>query len=102
MQTVDLSKAFLNGRPLRPVNAFIRQYTPQFEMAGVLMRICSFSLVSWLGPESPFLFVWVFNTLDAILLSWCAVLKKDRAYTLLNVFWIFVGIVGIIRACGWM
>ncbi|MFH5804289.1 hypothetical protein [Alienimonas sp. DA493] len=70
------------------------------EMAGVLMRIFSFSLVSWLGPESPFLFVWAFNTVDAILLSWCAILKKDWAYTLLNVFWIGVGVLGMVRAAG--
>ncbi len=69
-----------------------------FEMAGVLMRIFSFSLVSWLGPASPFFFVWAFNTADAILLSWCAIIKKDRAYTLLNVFWIGVGVVGMFRA----
>lgn len=71
-------------------------------MLGVIMRIISFSLVSWLGKDSPFMFVWIFNTLDAILLSWCAVLKKDRAYTLLNVFWIFVGLVGIARAMNWL
>lgn len=70
------------------------------EMIGVMMRIFSFSLVSWMGPESPFMFVWIFNTVDAILLSWCAMLKKDRAYTLLNSFWILVGIVGILRAAG--
>ena len=69
-------------------------------MIGVIMRIISFTLVSWLGPESPFLFVWIFNTLDAILLSWCAILKKDKAYTVLNLFWILVGIVGIFRASG--
>jgi hypothetical protein len=67
-------------------------------MTGVIMRIFSFSLVSWLRPSSPFMFVWVFNTLDAILLSWCAILKKDQAYTLLNVFWVLVGLVGIFRA----
>lgn len=67
-------------------------------MIGVIMRIVSFTLVSWLGPESPFLFVWIFNTADALLLSWCAILKKDRAYTVLNIFWIMVGIVGIIRS----
>lgn len=67
-------------------------------MIGVLMRIFSFSLVSWLGPRSPFLFVWSFNTVDAILLTWCALIKKDAAYTLLNVFWIGVGIVGMFRA----
>jgi len=70
------------------------------EMIGVLMRIFSFSLVSWLGPRSPFFFVWAMNTTDAILLSWCAIVKKDRAYTLLNVFWVGVGIVGLIRAAG--
>jgi len=67
-------------------------------MTGVLMRIFSFSLVSWLGPQSPFLFVWAFNTMDAVLLSWCAILKQDRAYTVLNVFWILVGVVGMLRA----
>ena len=80
------------------INAFVLKNIRAIEMVGVLMRIFSFSLVSWLGPASPFLFVWIFNTLDAILLSWCAILKKDQAYTLLNIFWIMVGIVGILRA----
>ncbi|WP_221406282.1 hypothetical protein [Daejeonella rubra] len=82
------------------MNDFIIKYIKTFEMIGVIMRIVSFTLVSWLGPESPFLFVWIFNTLDAILLSWCAILKKDKAYTVLNLFWILVGIVGILRASG--
>jgi hypothetical protein len=76
------------------LNAIIARNLRTIEMIGVLMRIFSFSLVSWQGPRSPFLFVWAFNTTDAILLSWCAIIKKDRAYTLLNVFWIGVGIVG--------
>jgi len=80
------------------LNAAVARNLRAIEMIGVLMRIVSFSLVSWLGPASPFLFVWCFNTVDAIMLSWCAILKKDRAYTLLNVFWIGVGIVGIARA----
>ena len=80
------------------INHFILQHVRIFEMIGVLMRIFSFSLVSWLGPNSPFMFVWIFNTMDAILLSWCAILKKDQAYTVLNVFWILVGMVGILRA----
>ena len=67
------------------------------EMVGVLMRIFSFTLVSWLGPASPFLFVWTFNTIDAVMLSWCSALKRDNAYTLLNVFWILVGVIGILR-----
>ena len=70
------------------------------EMAGVLMRVFSFTLVSWLGPKSPFMFVWIFNTVDALLLSYCAVLRKDKAYTVLNIFWIFIGVVGIMRAGG--
>ena len=80
------------------INSFVRRYMAHIEMVGVLMRIFSFSLVSWLGPASPFMFVWIFNTADAIMLSWCSILKKDRAYTMLNVFWIMVGAVGILRA----
>ncbi len=80
------------------INAFVLKHIRTFEMIGVLMRIFSFSLVSWLGPSSPFMFVWIFNTIDAILLSWCAILKKDQAYSLLNIFWILVGVVGILRA----
>jgi hypothetical protein len=78
-------------------NNFILKYLKIFEMTGVIMRIFSFSLVSWLGPHSPFLFVWICNSLDAVILSWCAILKKDTAYTLLNVFWILVGVVGVLR-----
>ena len=80
------------------INAFMLKHIRTLEMTGVLMRIFSFSLVSWLGPDSPFMFVWIFNTADAIVLSWCALLKKDQAYTVLNVFWVMVGIVGILRA----
>lgn len=84
---------------LYKINSFVYTYIRFIEMIGVLMRIFSFSLVSWLGADSPFMFVWVFNTIDAVLLSWCSILKKDNAYTLLNVFWVMVGIVGMFRAC---
>ena len=80
------------------MNRFINRHLKSIEMTGVMMRISSFSLVSWMGPESPFMLVWVVNTTDAVVLSWCAILKKDQAYTLLNVFWILVGVVGILRA----
>jgi len=80
------------------MSLFILKYIRTFELIGVLMRITSFSLVSWLGPHSPFLFVWIFNTVDAVLLSWCSLLKKDAAYSLLNLFWVIIGIVGICRA----
>src|ERR1700730_18248249 len=82
------------------VNAFILKQIRTIELVGVLMRIFSFSLVSWLGPDSPFMFVWVFNTIDAITLSWCSVLKKDLAYSILNVFWVIIGIIGMLRAGG--
>jgi hypothetical protein len=72
------------------------------EMTAVLMRIFSFSLVSWLGPQSPFFFVWAFNTVDAMMLSWCAVIRKDPAYSVLNIFWIGVGVVGMWRAMGFV
>lgn len=82
------------------LNLLILKNVKLLEIIGVSMRIISFTLVSWLGPKSPFLFVWTFNTADAILLSWCAILKKDLAYSMLNLFWILVGIVGILRASG--
>ncbi len=83
---------------IKPFNNFILMHVRTIEMVGVLMRIFSFSLVSWLGPDSPFLFVWIFNTIDAIALSWCAILKKDKAYTVLNLFWILIGLIGIYKA----
>ncbi len=84
------------------INSFVCRYITTIEMVGVLMRIFSFSLVSWLGPASPFMFVWIFNTVDAVMLSWCSVLKKDKAYTMLNTFWIMVGVIGILRAGGFL
>ncbi|HEY0056579.1 MAG TPA: hypothetical protein VGB63_14590 [Pedobacter sp.] len=83
---------------MNSINLFVQRNVKLFEMIGVIMRIISFTLVSWLGPESLFLFVWIFNTVDAVLLAWCAILKKDRAYTVLNLFWIVVGVIGILRA----
>jgi len=82
------------------MNVLIRKNIKTIEMVAVIMRIGSFSMVSWLGPHSPFLFVWIFNTIDAIGLSWCAILRRDRAYTVLNVFWVIIGAVGIARASG--
>ena len=80
------------------MNSFVLQNIKAIEMTGVLMRIGSFSLVSWMGPRCPFMLVWVVNTTDAVLLTWCARLKRDAAYTLLNGFWILIGVVGILRA----
>lgn len=81
------------------MNAFILRNIKTVEMAGVLLRIACFTIVSWRGPESPFLIVWCLNTVDALVLTWCARLKRDAAYTVLNGFWILVGLIGIFRAC---
>jgi hypothetical protein len=88
--------------PLTWINPFVLKHIKTIEMTGVLMRIASFSAVSWLGPHSPFLIVWLVNTTDAVLLTWCAVLKKDLAYSVLNVFWMVIGAIGIVRATGWL
>jgi len=88
--------------PLNLINPVVLKYIKTIEMIGVLMRIASFSAVSWLGPHSPFLLVWIVNTTDAVLLTWCATLKKDLAYTILNVFWMIIGAIGIVRAAGWV
>lgn len=85
---------------MKIINQFVFENIKTLEMTGVLMRVFSFTLVSWLGPESPFMFVWIFNTIDAAILSWCSIIKKDKAYTILNVFWIAVGVIGIARAAG--
>ena len=85
---------------MNKLNGLILKNVKVLEVIGVVMRIISFTLVSWLGPKSPFVFVWIFNTADAVLLSWCAILTKDLAYSLLNLFWIIVGVVGILRAMG--
>lgn len=80
------------------MNQFILEHIRTIELIGVIMRISSFAFVSWLGPKSPFLLIWTINTTDAIMLSWCAILKKDLAYSILNVFWVIIGIIGICRA----
>lgn len=83
---------------MKKINTYILKNSKIIETIAVIVRIISFATVSWLGPASPFFWVWIFNTLDAIALSWCAVLKKDTAYSLLNLFWILVGVVGIYKA----
>jgi hypothetical protein len=92
----------VGGNKMNKILDYINAHLPQMEMLGVVMRIISFSLVSWLGPASPFMFVWIFNTIDAVLLTYCANIRKDPAYTLLNGFWILVGLIGIARAGGWI
>lgn len=85
---------------LKRVNRWVLRHHRTLEFVGVGMRITSFGAVSWLGQDSPFFAIWAVNTLDAILLSWCSWVRRDAPYILLNMFWILVGVVGILRAGG--
>jgi len=62
---------------------------------GVAMRIFSFGMLSIMGGDTPFLTMWIINTIDAILLTWCAWQRGNKPYILLNGFWLIVGAVGI-------
>ena len=65
------------------------------EGVGVAMRILSFTALSIMGKSTPFLALWIVNTADAVLLTYCAVYKKSKSYIVLNMFWIKVGLIGI-------
>ena len=65
------------------------------ENIGVVMRIIAFGTLSIMGPDTPFLWMWIWNTIDAIILTYCAWERGNRAYLILNIFWMLVGIVGI-------
>lgn len=65
------------------------------ENIGVVMRIIAFGTLSIMGPSTPFLLMWIWNTIDAIILTYCAWERENKAYLILNIFWMFVGLVGI-------
>ena len=65
------------------------------ENIGVIMRIIAFGTLSIMGPGTPFLAMWIWNTIDAIILTYCAWERSNKAYLILNIFWMLVGIVGI-------
>lgn len=65
------------------------------EHTGVIMRIIAFGTLSILGPDTPFLLMWIWNTIDAIILTYASWERDNRAYLILNIFWMIVGIVGI-------
>jgi len=62
---------------------------------GVAMRIFSFGMLSIMNEDTPFLLMWIINTLDAALLTYCAWVRRNNAYIALNLFWMVVGAVGI-------
>ena len=65
------------------------------ESIGVIMRIIAFGTLSIMGPGTPFLLMWIWNTIDAVILTYCAWERENKAYLILNIFWMLVGIVGI-------
>jgi hypothetical protein len=66
-----------------------------WEGIGVAMRILAFGVLSIMNENTPFLAMWIVNSIDAIILTYCAYKRKNRPYMALNLFWLVVGIVGI-------
>jgi hypothetical protein len=65
------------------------------EHIGVVMRVIAFGTLSILGPNTPFLAMWIWNTIDAVILTYAAWERGNKAYIILNTFWCLVGLVGI-------
>jgi len=65
------------------------------ELIGVVMRVIAFGTLSIMGPDTPFLTMWIWNTIDAVILTYASWERSNRAYLILNIFWMIVGIVGI-------
>jgi hypothetical protein len=65
------------------------------ELIGVVMRIIAFGTLSVMNKDTPFLLMWIWNTVDAVILTYCAWERDNRPYILLNIFWLIVGVVGI-------
>jgi hypothetical protein len=65
------------------------------ELIGVVMRIMAFGTLSVMNKDTPFLLMWIWNTIDAIILTYCAWERNNKPYILLNIFWLIVGVVGI-------
>jgi hypothetical protein len=73
----------------------LSKWVDWLEGFGVGMRIFSFGMLSIMGADTPFLLMWIINTIDAVLLVWCANQRGNRPYILLNTFWLVVGLIGI-------
>jgi hypothetical protein len=65
------------------------------EHIGVAMRMIAFGTLSIMGPDTPFLYMWIWNTIDAVILTYAAWERDNKAYIILNAFWCIVGLVGI-------
>ena len=65
------------------------------ETIGIIMRIAAFGMLSILNKDTPFLLMWIWNTADAVLLTYCSWERDNKPYLAMNIFWLVVGIVGI-------
>ena len=65
------------------------------ELIGVVMRVIAFGTLSIMNKDTPFLLMWIWNTIDAVILTYCAWERDNRPYILLNIFWLIVGVIGI-------
>jgi hypothetical protein len=65
------------------------------EGIGVVMRIAAFGMLSIMGKDTPFFWMWVWNTFDAVILTYCAWERDNKPYILMNFFWLIVGAIGI-------
>ena len=65
------------------------------EGVGVVMRILAFGMLSIMGKNTPFLWMWIWNTVDAVILTYCAWERDNKPYIILNIFWLLVGAIGI-------
>jgi hypothetical protein len=52
-------------------------------------------MLSILNKDTPFLLMWIWNTIDALILTYCAWERSNTPYIILNIFWLIVGAVGI-------
>lgn len=66
-----------------------------WEGIGVAMRILAFGVLSIMNKDTPFLAMWIVNTIDAVILTYCAFRRGNKPYMALNLFWLLVGLVGI-------
>jgi len=65
------------------------------EGVGVVMRIAAFGMLSVMGKDTPFFWMWVWNTIDAVILTYCAWERDNKPYIIMNTFWLIVGAIGI-------
>ena len=80
---------------MRKLKLLMERTIEWMENIGVVMRMIAFGTLSIMGPQTPFLLMWIWNTIDAIILTYAAWERDNKAYLILNIFWMLVGLVGI-------